>query len=177
MKLKKILKNIIIENLQKRDDDVIISEEVSLFQELADPNFSYKYKETNPNEWEFNDKYGNVLGVKFIPQNKYFEAYYLMKDINGKTVQVFDYDTNKEYLDPTSFQGGTDQHRSDTICKILRDEVIPKYLMNSKPSIIKLHPLNDYRYKIFLKCADVCKEKYPNINIKPLGKEIHLINI
>ena len=81
MKLKNILNDIIIEHLQKRDDEVIISEEVSLFQELADPNFSYKYEEVKLNEWEFNDKYGNTLGVRFIPQNKYFEAYYLMKDL------------------------------------------------------------------------------------------------
>jgi hypothetical protein len=176
IKLKEILDEIIINGLQKRPDIILISEEVSVFQELANPNYSYKYKLVKDNEWEFNDKYGNILGVIYIPSSKYFESYYIMKDIDGNKVKVFDYDTNKDYLDPTSFQGGSDEHRSDTICKILLDEVLPKYLLNSKSSIIKLHPLNDYRYKIFMKCAEVCKEKHPNIEIKPLGKEIHLIN-
>ena len=58
----------------------------------------------------------------------------------------------------------------------LKDEILSKYLLNSKHSIVKLHPLNDYRYKIFMKCAEICKEKYPNVEIKPFGKEIHLIN-
>jgi len=176
IELKTILENIIIDNLQKRPDIILICEEIELFQELADPTHACKYKLVNSNEWEFNDKYGNILGVRYFPSSKYFESYYIMKDINGKKVLVFDYETNKDYLDPTSFQGGTDEHRSDTICKILLDEILPKYLLNTKLSIIKLHPLNNYRYKIFMKCAEVCKEKYPNLEIKPLGSEIHLIN-
>jgi hypothetical protein len=170
------LKSILLEELQKRADEAIILEEIKTFQEIADPFYSYKYKLIKDNEWEFNDKYGNILGVKYMPDLKYFESYYIMDDIKGNKIKVFDYETNKEYLDPTSFQGGSDEHRSDTICKILLDEVLPKYLLNVKPSIVKLHPLNDYRYKIFMKCAEICKEKHPNIKIKPVGKEIHLTN-
>ena len=176
IKLKEIWDDIVINELQKRPDIILISEEVALFQEIANPDHAYKYKLVKDNEWEFNDRFGNTLGVLFIPSNKYFESYYIMKDTKGNKVKVFDYETNKEYLDPTSFQGNSDEHRSDTICRILLDEVLSKYLLNSKLSIIKLHPLNDYRYKIFMKCAEVCKEKYPNIEIKPIGKEIHLIN-
>jgi hypothetical protein len=155
---------------------VLIEQEVKLFLELADPNFAYHYDEVSPDEWEFEDKYGNKLGVKYNNSVKQFESYYLIKDLKGDYIKIYDYEKWKPGLDPTSFQGGTDQNRSDTICKILRDEVIPRYLTNKKPSLIKLHPLNDYRYQIFMKCAEVCREKYPQIEIRPLGKEIILIN-
>ena len=176
IKLKEILDEIIVSELQKRPDIILISEEVKVFQEIADPDHAYKYELVNDNEWEFNDRYENILGVTYAPSSRYFESYYIMKDLKGNKIKVFDYETNKENLDPTSFQGGSDEHRSDTICKILLDEILSKYLLNSKHSIVKLHPLNDYRYKIFMKCAEICKEKYPNVEIKPFGKEIHLIN-
>lgn len=97
-----------------------------------------------------------------------------MKDLNGNVVKVFDYEQNKSKLDSTSFQGGSDEHRSDTICAILINEVIPMYL-NNIGDMIKFHPINDYRFKIFWKCAEISKEKYPFIEIKQIGKEIYLI--
>lgn len=153
-----------------------IYEEVLLFQELADPNFAYDYVESNPDEWEFKDRFNNRVGVRYIPENRYFESYYIMKDLDGNEVRVYDYNRNKDNIDPTSFQGSSDQNRSDTICKILRDEVIPRHLINRKPSMIKLHPLNEYRHKIFMKCAEVCQEKYPQLEIKVIGADIMLIN-
>jgi hypothetical protein len=178
IKLNKLLSEIMedasIKNLNEWE--ATIYEESRLFQEIANPEFAYEYKEVFSNVWEFNDRYGNTIGVRFYPSNKEFESYYIVKTLDGGEAKIFDYDITKKHIDPTSFQGGSDEHRSDTICKILLDEVLPNYLLNSKPSIVKLHPLNDYRYKIFMKCAEICKEKYPNIEIKPLGKEIHLIN-
>ena len=154
----------------------IIYEEVQLFQELANPDFAYLYDEVKPNEWEFQDKFSNTIGVRFDTSTTYFESYYIVKDLQGNLVRIYDYEKNKPYIDPTSFTGNSDENRSDTICKILRDEVLPKYLVNKRYSTIKLHPLNDYRYQIFMKCAEICQEKYPQIEIKPMGKEIHLIN-
>jgi hypothetical protein len=153
-----------------------IHSEVLLFQELANPDFAYKYSEDLPNVWTFSDRFGNLVEVSFDPSNKYVESYYIMKDISGNPVKVYDYERNREAIDPTSFQGGSDENRSDTICKILRDEIIPKYLINNKPSLIRLHPLNEYRYKIFIKCAEVCVERYPQIHIQPSGKDILLVN-
>ncbi len=153
-----------------------IHSEVLLFQELANPDFAYKYSEDFPNIWTFNDRFGNTVEVSFDPSNKYVESYYLMKDLRGNQVKVYDYERNREAIDPTSFQGGSDENRSDTICKILRDEILPKYLINSRLSLIRLHPLNEYRYKIFMKCAEVCREKYPQINIQPSGADIVLVN-
>lgn len=164
------------EKRQLSEIEAIIFEEVSLFLELADPDFAYPYKEVSENEWEFKDRYGNKVGVRYIGAYKFFESYYLVKDKEGNTVQLFDYNTNRSDIDPISFQGGSDQHRSDTICKILRDEVIPRTILKKPFSSIKLHPLNDYRYKIFKKCAEVCLDYYPKLEMKEIGSEIHLIS-
>lgn len=177
--LTEILSGIIQEAIEKHFDNVfeaILFEDCRMFQELSNPDFAYKYKEEEPNLWRFADRYGNFIGVKFDPTNRYLDSYHEVKDLNGKSLNVFDILANKNSIDPLSFQGGTDQHRSDTICKILRDEVLPKYLLNSKPSVIKIHPINEYRFKIFWKCAEICKEKYPQITIKQLGDEILILN-
>lgn len=178
IKLTELLSEIMQEGTRRNlgEYEYILFEESKVFQELADPDRAYKYNETNKDIWEFNDKYGNTLGVRYLSIPKYFESYFKMKNLKGKDEIVFDIEANKNTLDLSTYQGGTDDHRSDTICKILLDEVLPNYLLNKKPSLIKLHPLNNYRYDIFYKCAEVCKEKYPELEIKKLGKEIHLIN-
>lgn len=179
IKLSKVLSNIIQEAKSKQfshDHEAIMFEDSRLFQELANPEFAYSYEEVAPDVWEFQDKYGNTLGVQFNPSTKYLDSYYRMRDLDGIEVNVFDYDAVKDKIDPISFQGGSDQHRSDTICKILLDEIIPKYLLSKKPSIIKIHPLNEYRFNIFWKCAEICKDKYPQLEIKKLGKEISIIH-
>ena len=154
----------------------ILLYESEFFNELADPEWAYEYKKVGDDVWEFNDKYGNKLGVRYLTGPKYFESYFIVKDLKGNEVIVFDIDLNKDKIDLTSISGGPDEHRSDTICKILLDEILPKYLLQSQGLIIKLHPLNEYRYKIFMKCAEICKDKHPNLTIKPFGKEIYLIN-
>lgn len=172
--ISEVIQNTVEANLNESQST--IHSEVKLFQELANPDFAYNYSENFSNVWTFNDRFGNTIEVSFNPSNRYVESYYILKDLSGNPVKVYDYERNREALDSTSFQGGSDENRSDTICKILRDEIIPKYLGNTQPSLIRLHPLNDYRYQIFMKCADICKEKYPKIEIKPMGKEIFLIN-
>jgi hypothetical protein len=179
IKLTKVLSNIIQESKARNfldDHEAILFEDSRLFQELADPEFAYEYSETVPDIWEFKDKYGNTLGVQFNPSTKYLDAYYLMTDLNGREVRVFDYESVKAKVDPNSFQGGSDQHRSDTICKILLDEIVPKYLLSKKPSIVKMHPINEYRFNIFWKCAEVIKAKYEQLEIKKLGKEISIVH-
>ena len=150
-------------------------EESRYIQELANPEMSYDFDEVGENEWVFNDKYGNVIGVRLNPINKYFETFYIVKDLKGNEVQIFDYQKVKDQIDPTSFQGGSDDRRSDTWIKILRDEIIPRFLSNT-PSSIKIHPIDEYRFNIFWKAAEICKEKYPHLEIKKFGNEILILN-
>lgn len=149
--------------------------ESKYIQELVNPEMAYDYKEREQNSWIFQDKYGNTIGVEFNPINKYFETFYIVKDLNGNDLKVFDFQKMKDQVDPTSFQGGSDDRRSDTWVKILRDEIIPKFL-SDKPSMIKIHPIDEYRFNIFWKAAEVCKEKYPYLEIKQFGKEILILN-
>lgn len=176
-KLINLYSRILRESIEARiqDNEYTIYHETQLFLELADPTFAYKYGNISENIWEFRDKYGNTIHVSYEPRLRFFESYYMLKTVAGEPTRVFDYDTSKEYLDPTSFQGGSDEHRSDTICKILRDEVIPKYLLRSESKYIRLHPLNKYRSQIFEKCAEVCLIQYPELFMKKVGAEIYLM--
>lgn len=176
--LTEILSQIIQEAVEQHFDDTyeaILFEDTRLFQELSNPDFAYDYEEESPNIWVFSDRYGNRIGVRFNLSTRFLDSYYVAKDLRGREVDVFDAISSGTQIDPLSFQGGSDQHRSDTICKILRDEILPKYLLKSRPSIIKIHPLNTYRDQIFWKCAEICKEKYPQIEIKRFGNEILIL--
>ena len=177
MKLMKLLGDIIKESQERNLNEYEATwfYESRYIQELVNPEMAYEFKETNSNSWEFQDKYGNIIGVEFNPSNKYFETFYIVKDLNGKDLKVFDFQKVKDQVDPTSFQGGSDDRRSDTWVKILRDEIIPKFLSN-RPSMIKIHPIDEYRFNIFWKAAEVCKEKYPYLEIKQFGKEILILN-
>lgn len=168
----------IIDESQKRnlnEYEATWYEESRYIQELANPEMSYDFDEVGENEWIFNDKYGNVIGVRLNPINKYFETFYIVKDLKGNEIQIFDYQKVKDQIDPTSFQGGSDDRRSDTWVKILRDEIIPRFLSNP-PSSIKIHPIDEYRFNIFWKAAEICKEKYPHLEIKKFGNEILILN-
>ena len=52
---------------------------------------AYDYEEKSNSSWVFNDKYGNIIGVEFNPINKYFETFYIVKDLNGDDFKVFDF--------------------------------------------------------------------------------------
>lgn len=172
-----LLRDIIKESQEKNLNEYEATwyEESRYIQELVNPEMAYKYEEISESEWIFQDKYGNTIGVRFNPSNKYFETFYIVKDLKGNELRVFDFQKIKDQVDQTSFQGGSDDRRSDTWVKILRDDIIPKFLSN-KPSMIKIHPIDEYRFNIFWKAAEVCKEKYPNLEIKEYGKEILIIN-
>jgi hypothetical protein len=177
MKLMKLLGNIIKESQERNLNEYEATwfYESRYIQELVNPEMAYGFEKINDSSWGFKDKYGNIIGVEFNPVNKYFETFYILKDLKGNDLKVFDYQKVKDQIDPTSFQGGSDDRRSDTWVKILRDEIIPKFLSN-KPSMIKIHPIDEYRFDIFWKAAEVCKEKYPHIEIKKFGKDILILN-
>lgn len=163
-------------DLNLNEIESILYEDAEFFLEFCYPDMAYEYHEVEKNIWEFEDRFHNKLGIRIDPSTKYVESYFIMKYKNSdKFVRVYDILKNQDVLDMTTFQGGSDEHRSDTICKIIRDEIIPKYLSNHQ-TFIKIHPIDQYRRKIFEKCIEVCIEKYPNLKRKDIGNEILLIN-
>jgi len=149
--------------------------ESMIFNEVANPEISYKYEENDPNSWLFNDKYGNIIGVSFDVGTRYVDSFFILMGLDGRQFKAFDVEPYLDKITPESFSGGSDELRSNTIAKIIRDEIVPRFL-NNKPSIIKIHPIDEYRHKIMYKIAEIVKEKYPNIDIKLNGKEIFLVN-
>ncbi len=163
MNLIKILSRIIQEGRQKQlsDLDYIDFSESELFLELANPDMALPYEEEEPNIWTFTDLYGNNLGVLVSAQN-YVKSFFAIKDKTGKKQRIFDIESNFNALDSSDFTIGEDERRSDTIAKIVLEEIIPRHL-SKKPSMIKFQMINKYRYKIFEKIADLAKDKYPDL--------------
>lgn len=178
MKLIKILSRIIEEGSKKHlsDLDYIDFAESELFLELANPDMALPYKEEEPNIWTFNDLYGNKLGVLLTPRG-FVKSFFSVKDKSGKPQRSFDLQRDEEVLDKNSYTKGEDERRSNTIAKIILDEIIPRQLSN-KPSMIQLQMINEYRYKIFEKIADLAEKKYPYLEIQksPNTNFIRIVN-
>ena len=140
--------------------------------ELANPDAAYSYHSTAPDVWEFSDKYGNTLGVAY--RNKEVFVYYKMRSIvGGDWVEVYDYSANKALVEPLN--PGSDDHRSDTIAKIVLDEIIPKHLFPA-PAKLTFRPLDSYRYDVFKLVCKVCCDRYPVLKISELGDALILVN-
>ena len=178
MKLTKLLSNIIQEGKIKQlsDFDYVDFAESKLFLELANPDMALPYSEEEPDVWTFTDLYGNKLGV-FITPRGFIKSFFSVKDKSGKTQRSFDLQRDEEALDKNSYKIGEDERRSDTIAKIILDEIIPRHL-SEKRSMIQFQMINEYRYKIFEKIADLAKEKYPDLDIQksPRTNLIRIVN-
>ena len=90
MKLLKLLQEIISESqlMGLNEYEATWYEESRYIQELANPEMAYSYEEVDNNEWVFNDKYGNTIGVGFNNINKYFETFYIVKDLKGREIKI-----------------------------------------------------------------------------------------
>jgi len=180
IKLSKILSEVMIKTSKQNlnEYESILFADVLLFQELANPNHSYNYKEVEPNIWEFQDKYLNNIQVEYFPEVKYINTQFVVEDKDGVEFISFDINRDKDRIAPFTFHHNKDERRSDTIAKIILDEIVPKYLINKTSQILKIAPIDNYRYQIFLKIAELIKEKYPQIEIQEKGskKEIWIIN-
>ena len=178
LKLTKILSRILQEGRKKQlsDLDYIDFAESELFLELANPDMALPYDEEEPNIWTFSDLYGNKLGVFITPQGS-VKSFFSVKDKSGKPQRSFDLQRDEEALDKNSYKIGEDERRSNTIAKIILYEIIPRHL-SKKPSMIQFQMINEYRYKIFEKIADLAKEKYPDLDIQKLPRTnlIRIVN-
>jgi len=180
IKLSKILSEAIQKTSKQglNEYESVLFADVLLFQELANPNHAYDYKEIEPNLWEFQDRYLNTIQVEYFPDVKYVNTQFVVEDKNGVEFISFDIDKDKDRIAPFTFHHNKDERRSDTIAKIILDEVVPKYLINKNSGVLKIAPIDNYRYQIFYKIAELIKNKYPQVEIQEKGdkKEIWILN-
>ena len=178
MKLTKLLSNVIQESLKKQlsDFDYIDFAESELFLELANPDMAFPYDEEEPDVWTFYDLYKNKLGV-LVSDRKFVKSFFIIKDKKGKEQRIFDIETNFNALDPDDFTLGEDERRSDTIAKIIIDEIVPRHLAE-KPSMLQFQMLNKYRYRIYEKIADLIPDTDKELKVKknPDKNFISIIN-
>jgi len=180
IKLSKILSEVMIKTSQQNlnEYESILFADVLLFQELANPNHSYDYQEIEPNLWEFQDRYLNTIQVEYFSEVKYVNTQFVVEDKDGIQFISFDVDKDKDRIAPFTFHHNKDERRSDTIAKIILDEIVPKYLINKPSQILKIAPIDIYKYNIFYKIAELIKNQYPQVEIQEKGnkKEIWIIN-
>ena len=167
---------VMLQNLD--EDNSTLSYDLELFLELANPNHSYDYEEVESNLWEFKDKYQNTVQVEYFPSVGYVNSHFNVIDKDGVEFKMYDYLNDKSRLTPFTFFHGHDERRSDTIAKIILNEIVPNYLISNSQQLLKMMPITSYRYQIFLMIAKLIKQRYPQVEIQEKGnkQEIWIIN-
>jgi hypothetical protein len=164
--LNSLIKEFYIDNI--KNTDLLESQFLELSEVTLDPDNSYIYTKTsvkkipgNYEAWSFNDRCGNELVVIYL------EAIQEVKSgfrIPTKDNLIFDPlslsdDDNKIIPCP-------DDKKLNTIYKIILDEIVPKYLLNKKPSKLTFNPISLSRKRIVDFIFGKINKQYPFLKRK-----------
>ena len=126
-----------------------------LLGELLDPNNFYQYKEEKiRNLWTYNDIMENKFFIRltYTPvQVPYFELKTGWLDKGKPRYDLPDNITAKDW-----------DKRSNTVAKIYRDEVLPRFIKQNNVDILKIIPNDIKRYQFSIRLVN----KFKNNNIK-----------
>jgi len=151
MKLMDILDEIILEIKQKKQYPYTEDWEKNwlfsnlMLSELLNPNNAYEYKNHNNEIWSFIDS----TDIKFCAIMNYTPG--KVNFCEFKTWWI-DPETNKRiynYLPQTTSMDW--DKRSDTVAKIFRDEVIPRFKNQKFANILIINPIDSQRYQFSLR--------------------------
>lgn len=147
MKLTQILDRLIDEHKSKNqynptdflDESNITS--ALLLGELLNPENAYEYV-YHDGLYKFKDEEGYIFAAIMISSPSKIEPFCEFKTF------WFDPDTNKPvyHLLPQNSSGIVGSRRSDTVAKIFRDEIIPKFKEQDFAEILVFNPVNHQRY-------------------------------
>lgn len=160
MKIRKILRDLVLEDLRKSDQ---MEESFFSINEISlDPQNSYTYRKTeylpDTQAWEFEDRCGNTLVAVYIKAIKEFKIGYKVKGVNTlvfKPEELKDL-TNLIYPCP-------DDKRINTMFRILIEEVVPKYLLNVKPGKLLFNPVSKSRERLVSIILSKVLKIYPQL--------------
>jgi hypothetical protein len=178
MSIEQMIANI-IENRCRRpyseEHKEVIKSDIKNFDIYSDLYFIHKYNEIEEGDWQFLDTYYNIVGIKFYIESNIIITYYIGKDLSEETIRLYDDEDKNIKVTQDSIKGGADVQRSNTIAKILRDEIIPRYLINNKNKKIQINFLDEGKRELFWKFVLLLQEKYPELTINKLPEEIQII--
>ena len=124
-----------------------------LMGELLDPTNSYPYEELTKGYWVFEDDGGYEFFVRMLFQ-PVGEGYWEIK------MGWVDLPKQQKYLQQSARE--IDERRSDTIAKIYKDEILPRFISQNYHNTLKIIPLDIKRYQFTKRLIN----KYPHPDIK-----------
>ncbi len=121
-------------------------------------------KWSNSDSWEFEDRCGNTIIVIYIKNNSEIKTGYKLE--NGDVI----FNTEK-YNDSNllKIKPCPDDAKLNTIYRIIKTEILPKYLLNKRFSKITFNPISKSRSRIVKMILNKLIEDYPQLEIKDLS--------
>lgn len=167
MELLKLLSKIYKSDIDATD---ILEGKYAAISELKiDHNNSYEYIKSeykgNPS-WEFEDRCGNNLVAVCITSINEFKVGYKVKGLDYLIFDPKKLESGYDFIKPCP-----DERRVNTVYSILINEVIPKYLLNSRPNKLQFNPVSNSRKRL----VDIIINKVLDIYPQLLKRNHYLI--
>lgn len=157
--LKKLLREWIINDFHK--SNILEADYFKINEIKIDENDVYNYKEIDlipySKAWEFDDRCGNKLVAVFTNINEFKSGY----KVEGFRDLVFDpkiIKDPKKYIRPCP-----DGRKINTIYKILVKEILPKFILNKKPSKLYFNPISPSRNRLVDIIINKIIKQYPHL--------------
>jgi hypothetical protein len=145
MKLSKLLEQWMLEGLVATDK--LETEYFELNELNIDSLNSYEYEEIKlpiyTKTYKFNDRCGNELVVVYTEGISEFKSGYRVKGVDSLVFDPTKFLNIEDGIKPCP-----DDKRINTVYKILLEEIVPKYLLKTKPSKIYFNPISASRDRL-----------------------------
>jgi hypothetical protein len=169
MKLSSLLKEWVLEGLNASDK--IEADFFKLNEIKIDPLHSYSYTELGlpqyTKSYQFEDRCSNVIVAVYIEAIGEFKTGYKIEGVDSLIFQPERLDNPEEMIKPCA-----DNKKIGTVYKILTQEILPNYLLNTKPSKLLFNPVSKSRERL----VDMIMNKIIRENPQLIKSNGYLIN-
>jgi hypothetical protein len=170
MKLEELLKTWTLEGLKA--SDLMEAEFFELNELNIDPLNTYKYKRLkDPNyteSYSFEDRCGNTIVAVYLSEDYEFKTGYKVPGVQGLIFRPENLAGSENRINPCP-----DDKRVGTVYKILTQEILPKYLLNKKPSKLFFNPVSPSRKRLVSMIIGKILKDHPELT----SKSGYLVNI
>jgi hypothetical protein len=162
MKLKDLLNKWMLEGLTIADKNE--TQYFELNELKIDVLNTYEYEPIDlpiyTKAYNFKDRCGNSLIVVYTEGIDEFKSGYKIEGVDNLVFDISKYINLENGIKPCP-----DDKRINTVYKILLEEIIPKYLLNKKPSKILFNPISDSRVRLVNIILNKIIKIYPQLQV------------
>jgi hypothetical protein len=169
MKLNTLRKEWVLEGLDtsnKLEADFFKLNELKI-----DPLHSYNYREIQlpqyTKSYQFEDRCGNTIAAVYMESLGEFKTGYRVEGVDYLIFEPERLNNVEELIKPCP-----DERKIGTIYKILTQEILPKYILDKKPSKLLFNPVSESRKRL----ADIILNRIIKDNPHLIKKSEYLIN-